>query len=328
MKQHGTKPKFIKYADGRQGAELDVLVEELAHLMPKEVRGKLAPSVLWLARHYKAMYDDNRVNLEKLIAMEHQVSQLTAEVGKYQGWMKEALKSLRHRDIEMEDKEGNWLNVGFINYAKYDARRKVYEIEVSKTIMPHLVELASKFTEYSLTVAISLKSKYSQRFYELACQYRTRRTFFLEQAKLRQMLMLEGKYTQNQDFKRKVIDVAIHELKEAYDAGQCDLWMEFAQEGRGKEVRYNFKIHTKQDDAREQELFGEVRKLALYVYRRCKEIFQRDPKYCERILQHLDFNPDKIQQVFEKLTKMEKDYKGSDLAKLLRWVLREDFDIK
>ncbi len=241
---------------------------------------------------------------------------------------KAALKSLRHRDIEMEDKEGNWLNVGFINYAKYDARHKVYEIEVSKTIMPHLVELASQFTEYSLTVAISLKSKYSQRFYELACQYRARRTFFLEQAKLRQMLKLEDKYPQNQDFKRKVIDVAIHEMKEAYDAGQCDLWLEFAQEGRGKEVRYNFKIHTKQDDAQELELFGEVRKLALHVYRRCKEIFRRDPKYCERVLQHLDFNPDKIQPVFDKLTKMEKDYKGTDLAKLLRWVLREDFDIK
>lgn len=239
-----------------------------------------------------------------------------------------ALRSLRHKDIEMEDASGNWLNVGFINYAKFIAKNKVYEVEVSKEIMPHLVELANCFTEYSLTVAISLKSKYSQRFYELACQYRARRAFFLEQLKLREMLKLEDKYPQNQDFRRFVLDVAIHELKEAYDKNQCDLYLEYVQEGRGKEVRYNFKIHTKQDEAKEQELFGEVRKLALYVYKRCKEIFKRDPKYCERILQHLDFNPDKIQPVFDKLTKMEKDYKGSDLAKLLRWVLREDFDIK
>lgn len=239
-----------------------------------------------------------------------------------------ALRSLRHKDIEMEDAAGNWLNVGFINYAKFNAKNRVYEVEVSKEIMPHLVELANCFTEYSLTVAISLKSKYSQRFYELACQYRARRAFFLEQLKLREMLKLEDKYPQNQDFKRFVLDIAIHELKEAYDNNQCDLYLEYVQEGRGKEVRYNFKIHTKQDEAKEQELFGEVRKLALYVYKRCKEIFKRDPKYCERILQHLDFNPDKIQPVFDKLTKMEKDYKGSDLAKLLRWVLREDFDIK
>lgn len=241
---------------------------------------------------------------------------------------RKALRALRHKDIEIEDKAGNWLNCGFINYAKYSAKTKVYEVEVSKEIMPHLVELASHFTEYSLTVAISLKSKYSQRFYEFACQYRARRTFFLEQAKLREMLKLQDKYPQNQDFKRYVLDIATNELKEAYDNNQCDLWLEYIQEGRGKEVCYNFKIHTKQDEAREQELFGEVRKLAIYVYKRCKEIFRRDPKYCERILQHLDYNPDKIQPVFDKLTKMEKDYKGADLAKLLRWVLREDFDIK
>ena len=240
-----------------------------------------------------------------------------------------ALRSLRHKDIEMEDEEGNWLNVGFINYAKYNAKTKVYEVEVSKEIMPHLVELATCFTEYSLTVAIGLKSKYSQRFYELCCQYRARRTFFLEQSKLRQMLKLKDEeYKLNADFKRKIIDVAMKELKTSYDAEQCDLWFEMNQEGRGKDVHYNFKIHTKQDEAQEQELFGEVRKLAIYVYKRCKEIFKRDPKYCERVMQHLDFNPDKIQPVFDKLTKMEKDYKGADLAKLLRWVLREDFDIK
>lgn len=241
-----------------------------------------------------------------------------------------ALRSLRHKDIEMEDEQGNWLNVGFINYAKYNAKTKVYEVEVSKEIMPHLVELATCFTEYSLTVAISLKSKYSQRFYELCCQYRARRTFFLEQSKLRQMLKLkDDEYKLNADFKRFIIDVAMKELKTSYDAGQCDLWFETNTEGRGKDVRYNFKIHTKQDEAQEQELFGaEVRKLALYIHKRCKDIFKRDPKFCVRVIEHLDFNPDKIQPVFDKLTKMEKDYKGADLAKLLRWVLREDFDIK
>jgi plasmid replication initiation protein len=35
--------------------------------------------------------------------------------------------------------------------------------------MPFLVELSSQFTTYSLSVAMSLKSKWSQRMYEL-CQ--------------------------------------------------------------------------------------------------------------------------------------------------------------
>lgn len=255
-----------------------------------------------------------------------ELSQITDE--KHTKEARAALRALRHKDIEMEDEKGNWLNVGFINYAQYSAKTKVYEVEVSKTIMPHLVELATCFTEYSLTVAISLKSKYSQRFYELACQYRKRRTFFVEQQKLRQLLMLEGKYTQNQDFKRKVIDVAIKELKEAYDAGQSDLYLEFRQEGKGKEVRYNFKIHTKEDEALEQELFSaDNHKKAMYIFERSKQIFLKDPKLSMRVLEHMDFVPEDVQLIYEKLVKMEKDYKGQDLAKLFRWVLREDFKV-
>ena len=87
---------------------------------------------------------------------------------------KDALRALRHRDIEMEDEEGNWLNTGFITMAKYTAKTNTFLVEVSSEIMPHLVELARKFTAYNLTVAMTLKGKYSQRFYELCCQYRNR----------------------------------------------------------------------------------------------------------------------------------------------------------
>ena len=64
------KPKFIKFADGRHGQELEVLAGELASEMPKDVRGKLAPSVLWIARHFKTQNDDLRVNREKVSKLE------------------------------------------------------------------------------------------------------------------------------------------------------------------------------------------------------------------------------------------------------------------
>ncbi len=76
MIENENKPKYIKFADGRQGAELEVLTDDLAHLMPKEVRGKLAPSILWIARHYKTMYDDLRVKSEKVNELESKIIQL------------------------------------------------------------------------------------------------------------------------------------------------------------------------------------------------------------------------------------------------------------
>lgn len=242
---------------------------------------------------------------------------------------RQALRDLRHKDVEIKDDEGNWLNVGFINYAKYRAKTKQYEVEVSKEIMPHLVELARNFTSYSLTVAISLKSKHSQRFYEWAHQYlgRSTKTFFLDFADLKTMMKLGDGYNLKSNIQNKVIDVALNELKTAYDGNQCDLWLESYDEGRGKSTRWFFKIHTREDDEAERIRFNEVRKLELYIYNTAKQIFKRDPKFCDRILKALDFEPDKIQPVFDKLVKLEKDYKGQDLAKLFRYILKEDFKI-
>ena len=242
---------------------------------------------------------------------------------------RQALRDLRHKDVEIKDDEGNWLNVGFINYAKYRAKTKQYEVEVSKEIMPHLVELARNFTTYSLTVAITLKSRYSQRFYEWAHQYlgRSTKTFFLDFADLKTMMKLGDGYNLKSNIQNKVIDVALNELKTAYDGKQCDLWLESYDEGRGKSTRWFFKIHTREDDEAERIRFNEVRKLELYIYNTAKQIFKRDPKFCDRILKALEFEPDKIQPVFDKLVRLEKDYKGQDLAKLFRYILKEDFKI-
>ena len=86
----------------------------------------------------------------------------------------DALIRLRKRDIEIWKEDGSWFNCGFVNWCEYDANTKSYKVEVSYRIMPYLVELARQYTTYSLTVAITLKSVYSQRFYELCCQYRNR----------------------------------------------------------------------------------------------------------------------------------------------------------
>lgn len=73
MNDADNKPKFIKFNDGRHGQELEVLAGELASEMPKEVRGKLAPSLLWIARHFKTQNDDLRVNREKVSKLEEEL---------------------------------------------------------------------------------------------------------------------------------------------------------------------------------------------------------------------------------------------------------------
>ena len=244
---------------------------------------------------------------------------------------RKALRDLRKKDIEIEDEAGNWLNVGFINYAQYNAKGKFYEVEVSKKIMPHLVELAREFTTYSLTVAISLKSKYSQRFYEWAHQYlgRNAKTFFLDIVPLRQMLKLGDGYKQKRDVKRAVIGVAMKELKTAFDENRSDLWMEYYDEGRGDATRFFFKIHTRDEqEQQEKQRFDDLRKMAIYIFSANNRIFKKDPKFRERIIRALDYSPDKIRPVFDRLTRLEKDEKAADMAALWRYILKDEWDIK
>ena len=84
-----------------------------------------------------------------------------------------ALKSLCNVEFELETEE-RWVYTHWVLTADHDKQKNTYTILVSREIMPFLVELAENFTVYDITVAITLKSVYSQRFYELCCQYKNR----------------------------------------------------------------------------------------------------------------------------------------------------------
>lgn len=103
-----------------------------------------------------------------------------------------SLKNLRRKSIWIEDQE-RVLEVGYINYFEHLKREPNLEVQVSHKILPFLVELAEQFTTYSLTVAISLKAKYSQRFYEYCSQFKSTGFLYISISDLRGKMLLEKK---------------------------------------------------------------------------------------------------------------------------------------
>lgn len=244
---------------------------------------------------------------------------------------REALINLRHRDITIVEPD-YWLNIGFINWAEHDAKNKIFKVEVSSKIMPYLVDLATHYTVYSLTVVISLKSKWSQRFYELCCQYKNHLengipVFHKNLSQLRFMFMLEDKYPLLADFKRYVLDKAQKELKEAFDARQCDLWFEYIQRGRGEEADFDFIIHTAQATLAQIQDAEEKADHAKIIYKMLLSIFKRDSKFCDKCYRHLAFHPEIVEPLYKKLQRCQAKYQGADLAKIVRFLLDEDFDM-
>lgn len=240
----------------------------------------------------------------------------------------ESLKRLRKRDVEI-DNEDIWMNTGYVTMVKHNKKANTYEVEVSSEIMPYLVALAENFTSYDLTVAISLKSSYSQRFYEYCCQYknRTNKTFFFSVDDLKKMMMLEDKYPNSADFKRFVLDVAQKELKEAYDAGQCDLYFNYTvKEKQGRKIlSWFFFIQTKEDEKKtDYKTIGECLRQITNIL---TTFFPRDKKFIKRVTTAVQLRPDIALELTDKMQKKVNDYSRKEIPPILRYVLREDYNI-
>jgi len=244
-----------------------------------------------------------------------------------------ALKRLKNKAIEIEN-ENEWVYTSWILQAKHEKKKDVYIIDVSREILPYLVELATNFTSYDLTVALSLRSVYSQRMYEICNQYKNRanKTFFLDVEKLKYMLKLEElkSYENVYELKRKVLEVAQKELQNLFELGQSDLYFTYRpkETNKRKIVSFFFDIVTKQTEEQIKLDFQNTQAQIARILSISKEFIKKDAKYITRIQNALMLNPNNALDVLEKLNKIVNNYSKEDIPRLIHFVLKEDFDIK
>lgn len=240
-----------------------------------------------------------------------------------------ALRDLKDRKIEI-DNDDFWLYTSWVLQVKHNKRTDSYLVDVSRDIMPYLVELANNFTSYDFTIAVTLKSIYSQRFYELCCQYRNRanKTFFLEIEKLREIFYLEDKYPNTAHLRQFVIDVAQTELKELYDKGECDLWFDYrVKDTKGRKIlSYFFQIHTKEDENSID--YNNAMQVVTNIRELLGPFFPRDKKFISRVITAVQLNPSIGKDVLDKLRSKVNDYSREEIAPIFRFILREDYGIK
>jgi len=242
-----------------------------------------------------------------------------------------ALKKLSDKSIEIENDEV-WIYTRWILQAKHEKKIDSYVVDVSNEILPYLVELAQSFTTYDLMVALTLKSTYSQRMYELCSQYknRTNKTFFLDVDKLRYLLKVEDKksYQNIAVLKRDILDVAQRELKELYEKGQCDLYFTYrTKETKGRKIlSYYFDIHTK--DSAVEINYITTNSQIKHIIEIIKSFIKNDEKYYKRVQTALLLNPNNVPEILDKLNTKITNYSKRDLAPIIRYVLQEDFSIK
>ncbi len=158
--------------------------------------------------------------------------------------IKELVTGLMSKQVRIETEErdlvANW--VSSIDYIKNTG---IIEIEFSEKLIPYLLQLQERFTRYELKNILYLKNKHSIRIYELLKQYQTigERTFTLEE--LKEILMLDEKYTEFKNFNRFILKQTTDEINE-----HTDLNVTYKKLTRGRKVTgIKFTIDSKNDDS-------------------------------------------------------------------------------
>ncbi|GAB3341740.1 hypothetical protein GCM10027299_56030 [Larkinella ripae] len=166
---------------------------------------------------------------------------------------RKAVVSLRKKDFSIDKPDGGWIETGFVNGGEL-IKGKGIEIRISTYVLPYLHELTKRFTVLDATVVMTLASKFSQRFYEWCCQWRSVGRFDFTPDELRDVLV--AKMTTG-NLKQFVIEVAQAELMKMYEEGISDIYFTYTEErsgrGRGGSVkRWSFQIHTKKRQAAQE----------------------------------------------------------------------------
>lgn len=246
--------------------------------------------------------------------------------------IKEALKHLRMRSFEWhngepeDSKKHEWFETGFINYGEWKNGGEI-EFQVSKKILPFFVELTSHFTEYSSLIAMSLKSKWSQRFYELCCQYKNAGGLNFPVEDLRKQFALEDKYKDYSALKNKVVVVAHKELKELFKENQCDVYFEYSEIKNGRSVEsLKIKVISKQKGI--EYLSNDD--LDYHVRTALHKIFDtkskpKNKEFVGKTMTALRLDLDKMKHCYKRLETTVKKMPKDEQAKYLRYIINEDY---
>ena len=105
--------------------------------------------------------------------------------------------------------KGHW-----VSKVLYEPKQGLALLAFAPDILQHLIDLKAYFTQYYLSQTVELTSSYAFRLFEIVMQWKSvGKTPVIPLEDLRGRLGVEdGKYTAMNDFKKRVLDVAIEQV--------------------------------------------------------------------------------------------------------------------
>ena len=169
--------------------------------------------------------------------------------------LRQAARNLLSRVYYIKKPNGNILAVTLMTVARYDQRDGKLRIRISQKLLPYLIILRDNFTEFQLQVALSLKSKYSKRIYEMISQHKESGEFSISVEELKWRLSLQDPYKGVEQylnwtsFQKAVLNRSQKELKQ-----KSDISFTYTAKKTGRKYTHlEFQIH---DNHKPEETTG------------------------------------------------------------------------
>ena len=183
------------------------------------------------------------------------ISEVEQEVGiklehLNQRHLKKLIKEIMSKIIEIKDLENRnkWKLIALVKEVDYNDG--IVTAEISKNLLPYF-QLAQErlFTRFNIQNIKPLTSIHAIRMYELAKQFDDTGWRVIELDELRKMLKLEGKYKDNKDFRKWVLDVAKKQINKNTD---INIDYELIKQGR-KYTKIRLKISKNKQKVEKKE---------------------------------------------------------------------------
>lgn len=168
--------------------------------------------------------------------------------GRNYAMIKETLKSLSDRSFWVEFPNGDDVLMRFISKVRSNKHSGKAFVRIDEDMVPYLFDLGQNFTAYQLRNILGMKSAYSIRIYELMKSYEFRSKIEIDLQELKRLLDVENvkSYAVYNDFRRKVLDIAVREIN---DLSDINISYEPVRKGK-KFVAVLFRIKKKETNAR------------------------------------------------------------------------------
>ena len=165
----------------------------------------------------KAFYEiqKNKINVAKITLQELKSLIKFKDYSTVEG-IKRFLENLKENEIMHIKDNGEWLKVQVISGYKYDPTTKIFKIEIPMLLLQLIHEYTQTgFTPTNVTKYIGLGATNAQRLYELLRMWTGNKTIIEYSVdEIKEYLMLQNKYKVFNNFRVRVIESAVKELRE------------------------------------------------------------------------------------------------------------------